>query len=360
LLRYALLIFPWLAICAAMNIDAVFRSFQIRKGSVYSIILLFTGLVYLFSTRLPLIVRIYDNMPQRFPINYLMGRETRDEFLSRNLAVYDAYQFIDGQENGPQRVLSIGNEFRLYTQSRIDGIYDVAKTHKIISSAKSIDELSNSLDQLGYDYILVNQAEVNSIPWKYKDPYPILQDSKFLNTYGNLVFVQNGIYVYRFVPAGVQLPKAINLITNAGFETLVGENDFEGWVEEGAIELSDEAYQGENALLLNAPSSPKGNGYVYQQIAVEEDQIYTLGYWINANQQATFLMQIRWLDENGNLISVEENWENVTPDWGWYSLHSQAPQGARFAKVFASLGGAENVLVDDICLAKGQRCPEEP
>ncbi len=99
---------------------------------------------------------------------------------------------------------------------------------------------------------------------------------------------------------------------------------------------------------------------MYQQVAVEEEQLYTLGYWINTDQQATFLMQIRWLDENDNLISDEENWINVTPEWNWYSLYSQSPLGARFANVFASLGGAENVLVDNVCLAKGQRCPEAP
>ncbi len=209
LLRYALPIFPWLAICAAMNIVSVFQHFQFRKRTVFPIILLFTGLIYLFSTRLPLIVKIYDNLPQRFPINFVLGRETREEYLSRNLVVYDAYQFIDAQENGPHRVLSIGNEFRLYSQSRIDGIYDVGSAHNIVSSAKSIEELSNSLDQSGYDYILVNQPEIDYRPWKYEDAYPILKGLDFYDAYGELVYARKGIYVYHLVPGGVVLSPQI-------------------------------------------------------------------------------------------------------------------------------------------------------
>jgi hypothetical protein len=242
----------------------------------------------------------------------------------------------------------------------VDGIYDVAEAHKLFAGATSPVELAAELKNRGYDYILINQPEVDFRLWKYSEPYPILQNTKFLDTYGELVFVRNGIYVYRFVPNGVQLPPAENLIKNAGFETLESENDFNEWIEEGSVEDSQNAYQGNHSLFINAPASPKGNGYVYQRVPVEEGKLYTLGYWINTDQQATFLMQIRWLDDQGNLISNEEDWKSITPGWNWYSLHSQAPAGAQFANVFASLGGAENAWVDNICLAEGQRCPDMP
>ncbi len=356
-IRYALPTFAWLAIGASLNIEELY-CWLADKRSRWGITAIFLiVLLYAFSTRLPLIVRLSDNLPQRLPVNYILGRESFDHYLSRNLVVYDAFQFIDSQPNGPHRVLSIGNEFRLYTQSRIDGIYDVAEANKMVSTAQTPAGLAQSLAQSGYDYILINQPEVDFRLWKYSDPYPILKNSDFINAYSQLVFIEKGVYVYRFEPSGMRLPPAQNLLANQGFEDVVGNNEVANWERFGAVEVSKSAHQGHNALLLHAPLSADGASYVYQRVPVEADQFYTLGYWLKSDQQAIFLMQVRWLDAEGNVIAKEETWKNVFPGWHWYNLFSQSPQNARFAEVYASPGGSENILVDGVCLAVGQRCP---
>jgi len=354
LIRYALPVFPWLSVSAALNINLLKDNFSRQSGKFFFILI---GCVYLFSTRLPLIVRMYDNLPQRLPINYFLGRETKEDYLSRNLPIYDAFQFIDSQENGPHRVLSIGNEFRLYTQSRIDGIYDVAEAHKIVSTAENYESLAKSLDKAGYDYILVNQPEIDFRPWKYSDPYPILYNQEFYNLFGKLVFVKNGIFIYEFNSTGAGLPEAYNLLSNPGFEELINKSDFKAWDEMGPIELSPFAFEGKNAVKLFAPLSEKGQSYIYQKVRVEERKLYTLGYWVKSDQQAVFLMQIRWLDQQGNVIFQEEHWKNVYDEWNWIYNFSQSPEDAHYAQVYASLGGSENAFVDEICLALGQSCP---
>ena len=358
LIRYALPVFPWLAVSAAMNIIVVSEYFSSQPGRVRSFFLLIIGLVYVFSTRLPLIVRLYDNLPQRLPVNYFLGRESKEGYLSRNLAVYDAFQFIDAQGNGPHRVLSIGNEFRLYTESRIDGIYDVAEAHNIVSTAEDYDSLAKSLAKAGYDYILINQPEIDFRLWKYSDPYPILQNGDFIDLYAKLVFVKNGIYVYQFFPSGVELPEAINLLLNPGFEDVISEFDINNWEEVGPIDMSGNSFEGERALQLFAPLSDQGQNYIYQRVAIEENQLYTLGYWVKSDDEAVFLMQIRWLDDQGNIISIEEEWKNVSQEWGWISKFSQSPDNAHYAEIYASLGGSENSLVDFVCFAPGQQCPD--
>ncbi len=275
------------------------RSLPKAKPGLFLVLVLV--LVYLFSTRPPFIVRIWENLPQRLPVNYFLGRESREAYLSRTLPVYDAYRFIDTQPGGRHRVLSVGNEFRLYTQSRIDGVYDVAEAQNLLVSAQNEAELAAQLKEHGYDFVLINQPEVEYVSWKYA--YPILQQSDFLNRYAELVFAQKGIYVYQLRPEGVKLISPNNLLSNAGFEEINAENP-SSWGREGTILLSNDALEGEWAVLLYGPLSSNGFGYLWQQVPIEEGKIYTVGYWLRAysHQPALFLMRVAWLDQSGQFI----------------------------------------------------------
>ncbi len=356
LIRYALPIFPYLAVSAAMNLETIYGWLTERKSNLGLAVLFVTLLVYLFSTRMPLILRNYDILPQRFPINYILGRESREEFLSKNLAVYDAFRYIDSQPGAPHRVLSIGNEYRLYTKSRIDGVNDVPEAYHLLSSARLPAELAYSLEQAGYDYLLINQPGMEIWPSIYADPFPILENSDFINLYCELVFLNKGVYVYRFNVEGVHLPGINNLLGNSGFEEVVGINEFPDWEEQGRIEVSNTSQLGGISLLLHGPSSIAGSGYVAQKVAVEGGEYYTLAYYVKSDLKAIFLMQIRWFDQEGNLIRRDEDWRNTTSDWQWYSITLQSPDDARYAEVYISLGGAESALIDEVCLSAGQRC----
>lgn len=357
LLRYTLPTFPWLAVCAALNLEGVYTSLRNRNSKWGIAVLAMTLVVYVFSTRLPLITRIHDNLPQRFPLNYFLGRESTEDYLSRTLPVYDAFRFIDSQPNGPHRVLSIGNEFRLYTNSRIDGVYDVVEAHNMIATAESPVDLAHSIQAIGYDFILLNQPEVDFVKRKYADPYPVLQNSEFWNTYSELVYAKNGIYVYRFDPRGVQLSPAINLLQNYSFEEAGSANDLVDWNEFGMAMVSDQAYQGKHSVLLYAPLSPEGGGGIAQQVSIQENELYTVGYWLRADTTAVFLIRVNWLDENQQVILTEEQWKNVNDSWKWYSLSFYAPVKANFAEINVLLGNTNSAWVDDVCFAKGQRCP---
>ncbi len=358
LMRYAMPIFPWLSICAALNIEGFLDWLDINSSKLAKFALTLPVFLLLFSSRLPLIVRMYDNLPQRFPINYFLGRESKEQFLSRNLPVYEAFQFIDAQEGTGHKVFSVGNEFRLYSKARIDGIYDVKELSENVARIGSASELAGLLERSGYDYILINQPEVDYLPWKYVDPYPVLQTNEFLNTYARLVFIKNGILVYHFDPSGVNLPVSENTIINGDFEKLDSDH-FSDWQEAGSVKLSNMAYGGENAIQLFGPLSEEGDGYVMQKVPVLGNQLYTLQYWTKSTDEAVFLMQLRWYDQNGNMISVEEDWENVPAEWGVLTMFTQSPKEAAFAEVYASLGGSGSAFVDDICLAQGQYCPDQ-
>lgn len=357
LLRYAIPTLPWFAICAGLNLNGLHSWLADGKRKIGITFLWLVFLVYAFSTRLPLIMRQYDNLPQRFPVNYVLGRESRDAYLSRTLAVYDAFRFIESMPGGPHKVLSIGNEFRLYTNLEIGSIYDTHDARVAVSSAANPAELAQQLEQSGYDTILYNQPEVEFVRWKYVDPNPILEDQEFWNTYCRLIYVRNGIYVYQFQPDAIELTPPINLLKNDGFEEVHSGNDFAEWEEFGAIEKSREAYRGENSVLLHAPLSENGGGDIVQQVPVKAYELYTLGYWLRAEPSAVFLMRIYWLNEKLEVIGEEVQWRNVKEGWDFYTLSFQAPEGANFAEVHASLGNSESAWVDEICFAVGQFCP---
>jgi hypothetical protein len=204
---------------------------------------------------------------------------------------------------------------------------------------------------------LINQREIDFRLWKYSDPYPILQNSEFINLYGELKFAKNGIYVYEFIPSKVSLPKSENLLENPGFEELIDSNDLKSWEEVGLIERSTDAIYGSNSLKLFAPLSEQGQSYIYQKVPIEANQIYTLRYWTKGEDNAVFLLQIKWLDDQGDLISREDEWKNASNDWNRYEIFTQSPDDALYAEIFASLGGSVNALIDEICFTAGQHCP---
>ncbi len=358
LARYAMPVFPWMALSAAASLDYLYRQVNAhRQRSIALAGMLIIALAYLLSTRLPLVVRIYENLPQRFPVNFILGRESREEYLSRNLVVYDGYQYIDSQPGDRKRVLTVGSEFRLYTNAFIGSVYDVHDSRRMVANARSPEDLANRMAQAGYDYIFINHPEVDFRQWKYYTPFPVFWQTDFLDLYARLEFAQKGIYVYRFIPQGANLPAPVNLLQNPGFEESQADSSVAGWHLEGAVDVSTLALEGSQSLSLGAPLSPEGFGYAVQRVGVIPDEIYTLGYWLRADQPAVFLMRVYWLDESGNLISTEERWKNVGQDWEWHVLYATSPPDAAYAEVVVSFGGSQNGYVDEVCFAQGQRCP---
>jgi len=358
LARYAMPIFPWMALSAAANLEFLLGwidSWKKKRAVLGGLV--FIGLFYILSTRLPLIVRLYENLPQRFPLNYVLGRESRADYLSRNFVLYDAYQFIDSQPGDRKRILSIGSEFRLYTQALIDSVYDVQQARRLVTNANDPADLAERMGEIGYDYILINRPEVDFRLWKYA--FPVIEETDFLHTYAELVFLQKGIYVYRFDPQGVSLPPAENLLINSSLEELDAPNNFSDWDEYGMVRAESMAHTGKTSMRLAGPVSAEGYGYVFQRVEIPSSQFYTLGYWVYALEQVTFKMQVHWLDENYTFLGEEVYWQNTTAtgEWKWYPISTQASETARYAEVFVSLAGDDVAWFDDLCLAQGQYCP---
>ena len=191
--RYLMPLFPLLSVLAALNFKIIGKDlFAQRRTLGVSFILL--GLVYVFSTRLAFSVRWWE-IPERYPVQIWRGAETQEQFVDRILPVFGAFQYLDQQ--GDFKVLSVGNELRLYTRSEIYGIFFSKEAYQAVHSAKNSAELAQNLAIGNYDYILLYPPEQEHRPEIYKSP---VLNGEFFETHTRLEYNQKGVELYRFIP----------------------------------------------------------------------------------------------------------------------------------------------------------------
>ncbi len=358
LARYQIPLYPLFAICAALNLDALWRwlsqsCFKVGWGALGLTLLL----VYVFSTRLALTVRATD-FPERFPLKVFLGMETPQSFLSRSLPVYDTFQYLNQVDGGQHKVISLGNDFKLYTTSQIDGVGLTPKANQLIAGATSAADLASRLADNGYDYLLVNQAEVEYSPGSYT--FPAL-DQDFFDRYTWLEFANQRVYLYRLYPQGVPASlQSRNLLQNPGFEQIDANGQVAAWSAIGAPRpdhSGGQAHSGVGTIELHGPIPQSSYSYISQEVTADARKAYTVGYWARSDTAMSLMLQIQWLDIDHKLISEEVEWKPLQAQWSWYALSSQAPDGARFARVFASASGDGSAWFDDVCFTQGGNCP---
>ena len=355
LARYLSPLYPLIAIAAAANLEVIIRQ---ASGKTHARVLLAAGLtlalVYLFATRLAVIVRTMD-FEERFPLRYWLGMESQEAFLSKGLPVYPVFQYLDRQ-GGRHNVLSIGNEFRLYTHATIDGAWGAPDTHQMLAGATDAADLAAKMAAKGYDYLLIDAPTAAYLPQKYD--FPVV-DGVFLNRFTRLETVNQGIYLYRFYPDEAPQEQAENLLQNNSFERIDPEGCPKDWLCEGKVRPAgaEKARSGKASITLRGPIPQEGYGYVFQKRTIRANQIYTAGYWVLSETPVTIQLQIYWLDEAGGLIDTSMEWKTSQPGWGWVQMSAVAPNEARGAEIYASLSNQGQAWFDDLCFAAGQRCP---
>lgn len=356
--RYQIPLYALFSIFAALNLETVWRGLSqthLRRFALWFGLALLLG--YIFTTRLALIVRVTD-FPERFPIKLFLGKENAQEFLSRSLPVYDAFQYLNQDANGLHKVLSIGNEFKLYTNAQIDGVILTPRAYLLVAGATDAASLAARLADNGYDYLLVNQAEVEYSPASYH--FPALNQD-FYNQFTYLEFASHRVYLYRLYPHGLPASlQPVNLLQNPGFEQGDAVGQAAAWNTTGSpiLDLSgNQAHGGSGAIELHGPIPQSSYSTISQVVPVEAGKAYTVGYWAHAETPIALLLQIQWLDTNKQPIREDVQWRPLQAQWSWYSLSSQAPVNASFARVFASVTGDGFAWVDDLCFTRGGNCP---
>jgi hypothetical protein len=312
-------------------------------------------LFYLFITRLAglLPLMVYD---ERYPVNLLLGNQTTDQFLTDNLPIYPVFKFINSIPNGPHKILSIGNEFRLYTTAHIHASEDRDHSYSLLHQPTYDEHLAEALNQRGFQFLLIDEHEIAARPYLYKDLIPT---ETFLKNYTRLVFILPGIRLYQLYPLGTQRSPITNLLSNPDFEDFPVDGLPPAWTPFGVVALetsSTHVYNGAVSLRLHGELPPEAYGYVHQTIPVTGNEIYTMGYWAKPTADTKMTLQIHWLDKNLRKIRQDAQWPIADLDWNWYSMTVMAPSNAHYAQVFLACNGTVEVWFDQICFAHGEWC----
>jgi hypothetical protein len=285
----------------------------------------------------------------RYPLRVALGTESYQSFLSRSVRVYDAYGFIDREYPGVHNVISIGNEFRLYTRSRIFGLgsFQVGADVGALPPGPSLAE---HLRKRGYEFMVVDQAHLDARPGLAR--LPVL-NKVFLQQFATLEFARPGVYVYRFREGNtgnIQTAQE-NLLANPGFEDTGDGQTMPGWIAYGYPTIDrtgTRAHSGKCAVKVNGQ-----NGF-YQRIPVEAAKLYTLGYWSRADRpQQAARLQINWSNSSTTIIDVSIQLVAEDSEWKWNQMSVTSPSGAAMANVYASVHENSEVWLDDFKFTKG-------
>lgn len=350
--RYFLPLVP-IAVClAALNLETVYQRMTTlgasrRRVAVAAAAL---GLMYLAAVGMVSIGANRWNAAERYPYRVALGLESGQKFLSRTVGAYDALVFLDRLEGNPPKVLSVGNEFRLYTRAQIESMNGSQHALALVRTA-DIRTLVAKLGAEGYTHLLVNRTDVNNQRPAFKS-VPLLS-ADFLSRYARLEFARNGFEVYQFISREPpnDVGEAANLLNNSGFERLTVKGSPAGWLAYGAPAVDaggKKSHSGKTAVLATKSAG------VYAMVPVEPGQVYTLAHWTRADRPDQFArLQINWLAKNLQPGDVSIKVVAVGEDWVWSGLAVTAPVGAVFAQVYASVHDDGAVWFDDFVFAKG-------
>ena len=349
-LRYLLPLFPVLAVLAALNLEQLWSGLAGQPWRrPAALVLVLAALAGAGATRVSHLRSLWQ-IPERYPHRLVLGQESTDAFLARSVSVYEALQFLNRQPVDGQKVLSIGNEYKLYADQRLYGLVGAVEARPLAGSELPGPALAKALHDHGYGYVLIDHNAIQLRPDHWP---PFVTDAAFLSTYAQLEYARNEFYVYRLLlPARPPAAAPTNLLANGGFELAGPDGAAAGWDTLGSP-LIDRS--GAEALAGVVAVQPSGQDWFSQAVAVTPDQLYSLAHWTRAEAADQLArLQINWLGADGGLLGVSLVVEPVGSDWHWRQMSVTSPAGAARAQVYVNVHGASRVWVDDVTFVRGE------
>jgi hypothetical protein len=340
--RYLLPFLPVFAYLTALNLDTLLGCFPSKRVRTFFIAAMLTiGMGYLFATRWFLTASSF-HLPERYPYRVALGWQKPHVYLSSSIFVYDAFQFLNQKE--ARRVLSLGNDYRLYTDATIVPLGAPIEKWAQIPSNLAPAEIFNRLTNAKVTHILINDNIPTNSQW-YKTH--TLASAAFLDKYARLDFRVKNVRVYsiRSMPLETFLESSQNLLLNESFEVMAPQQVPENWYRYGNPLISHSSAQAHTGLVSVLATHTDG---VYQRLGIVADNQYVLSHWTRAEIPNQFArLQINWLDDALKIVDVSLMVIPTGTEWTRHEMPVISPQGATWAQVYASVHGNSQVWFDD-------------
>lgn len=349
--RYFLPVFPILCALSGVNLSKLGSS---PGNSVVGRIFLPTLLaIYLFGTWIPTIVRYWE-IPERFPIRYAFGLETREQLLKRAIPEYPLYQYL-ARKGDRGNVLGLGTEGRLYLNNKVYGsLFSLAG--QLMRRATDAEQIHTILKRFDIRYVLVYPAAIQAAPQYYQIP---LMDWAFYRDHCPVLTANDGLFLCEYTSSSISPVIAVNLLQNPKFDRLDSIGKPVDWIVAGDPEqLIEETRQ---AVRLYSPNPADRYRYIYQDVPVVGDQLYSAFYQARLSDGAGNLqMQLEWFDNAHNRIGVAQSWQSLSNDWNVVGFFAVAPSSAVTARFYAAITSTTpeptTALVDDLCFSPENGC----
>ena len=201
--RYILPAIPFLAILSALGIRNAFVWISARprrfRAVCLSVFLLFLAL--LGARNAAYLNGYYERLK---PGNYLLCKESREDYLKRNIGSYAAMAYINRHTPPGARIRLMFLARRGYYLDRIyvdDATYGMDVMRGLAANAGDDKSFRNDLDALGCTHLLMHMDMSNKFLRDNYPPQTIDQLSRRLERELEMIHHANGYAVYRIIPA---------------------------------------------------------------------------------------------------------------------------------------------------------------
>jgi len=201
-IRYILPVIPFLSILTVMGIVNIYFWISARSGSARAvcacialIILLVSGAKNVFYLK-----QYFQGIA---PANYVLNRETRDDYLKRHLKSYAAMDYINRYTPPDSRIRLLFLARRGYYLDRIyedDPTYGMNVIRRLAASSGQDKAFRKSLDYLACTHLLIRMDLFNRF---LLDNYPQKTVDDLLRLLGGetaMIYNAYGYAVYRIIP----------------------------------------------------------------------------------------------------------------------------------------------------------------
>lgn len=348
--RYFLPVYPVLCALGAQNISYLYSK---KMPEVLKSILVILFIIYLFSSWIPTIVRYWE-IPERFPLRYAFGLESKEQLINRAIPEFQIYKYLERQ-NEHGNILGIGSEARLYLNNKVYGSL-FSLPGQLMKRATRIHDVHLLMGKYEIEYVLVHQVALEGAPQYYAIP---LLDWSFFRDHCWVKFASKSVFIckYQVTPILPLVPG--NLLSNPHFTQRNPQGDYVNW--QLVVNKNESVDGNESAVWLHSQYPPENYRYVYQDVPVEGDLLYSVFYEAKGiSGEGNLQLQVEWFDKNMRSIGYEQSWQKLSKNWKLYGLYMVSPSESSTARIYAAITSVSDApataIADNICFSMENNC----
>ena len=196
--RYIVPVLPFMAILAVMGIKNLSDGFKEKGGFSFKALQcsLFIVIVLLLSANL---VYLKDHFKKIDPMPYVLGNESRDDFLKHHLLHYEAVQFINTYlpEDAVIYTIYLGRRgYYLKRNYKNDPSFGVKVIRKLVNASKNENDFKRKLNALMATHIFMRTDLVDRFLHLNYDQEEIRRFMNMAKKHWLLVYQKNNYAVW--------------------------------------------------------------------------------------------------------------------------------------------------------------------